>query len=275
MSDHTQFPCTTEGCINTVAWAGRGRYPKYCNDHRAYRTRPAALEALTVRSCVECDKTYAAVSRDTCSEKCRDRMKWRERAALIPKQDYYCQSCDSRTPLVWSGKGRHPVTCSGCKRRNRTPSPRRPRVSPAPVCATAECGRDAKARGMCTACYKRWARAEGMMKPETRTDRHREKEHRRRARKFGSGVSDHILARDLKAANPTPDCCLCDQPIDMALSYPDRMSWSLEHLTPLSLGGSHTRDNVAESHLRCNVLRRVTPIAEYRASLGLDRMADA
>lgn len=47
-------------------------------------------------------------------------------------------------------------------------------------------------------------------------------------------------------------CIVCDEPIDKNIEYPDKMSATLEHIIPLSKGGTHTWDNVAPSHLLCN-----------------------
>lgn len=47
-------------------------------------------------------------------------------------------------------------------------------------------------------------------------------------------------------------CIVCDEPIDKTIEYPDKMSATLEHIIPLSKGGTHTWDNVAPSHLLCN-----------------------
>lgn len=48
-------------------------------------------------------------------------------------------------------------------------------------------------------------------------------------------------------------CGICDGPIDKALRRPDLLSKSIDHIRPLSKGGSHTYDNVQASHLCCNV----------------------
>lgn len=47
-------------------------------------------------------------------------------------------------------------------------------------------------------------------------------------------------------------CIVCEQEIERHLEYPDKMSATLEHIIPLSRGGTHTWDNVAPSHLLCN-----------------------
>lgn len=48
-------------------------------------------------------------------------------------------------------------------------------------------------------------------------------------------------------------CYLCRSIINYDLSWPDPLSKSIDHLIPLSKGGSHTLKNVAYTHLRCNI----------------------
>ncbi|WP_420811833.1 HNH endonuclease [Kutzneria albida] len=48
-------------------------------------------------------------------------------------------------------------------------------------------------------------------------------------------------------------CGLCNEHIDYTLSWPNPGSPSLDHIVPLSRGGSHTYENVQAAHLGCNV----------------------
>ncbi|QOY37053.1 HNH endonuclease [Anaerobacillus isosaccharinicus] len=48
-------------------------------------------------------------------------------------------------------------------------------------------------------------------------------------------------------------CGICGDVVDDSLVYPDTMSASLDHIIPLSRGGSHTYENVQCSHLKCNI----------------------
>lgn len=48
-------------------------------------------------------------------------------------------------------------------------------------------------------------------------------------------------------------CGLCDKPVDRDSKWPAPLSPSLDHVTPLSLGGHHVYENVQLAHLRCNV----------------------
>lgn len=50
-------------------------------------------------------------------------------------------------------------------------------------------------------------------------------------------------------------CYLCLVPIDRQLRYPDPMSKSVDHVTPLALGGADSFDNVGAVHLRCNKVK--------------------
>jgi len=50
-------------------------------------------------------------------------------------------------------------------------------------------------------------------------------------------------------------CQLCGGTIDPALRAPHQGSKSLDHIVPVSKGGSHTRDNVQAAHLRCNQIK--------------------
>ena len=50
-------------------------------------------------------------------------------------------------------------------------------------------------------------------------------------------------------------CWICSEPINREARYPHPESVSLDHVRPLSWGGTHTRDNLAASHLTCNQAR--------------------
>lgn len=47
-------------------------------------------------------------------------------------------------------------------------------------------------------------------------------------------------------------CKLCDKEVDFGLKWPDLMSRTLDHIIPLSKGGTHTFDNVQLAHYSCN-----------------------
>lgn len=59
-------------------------------------------------------------------------------------------------------------------------------------------------------------------------------------------------------------CCLCGQPIDYSLAWPDPGSFSVEHLRPWSLDPAGREDpaNLGASHLGCNSSRQTKEIGE-------------
>lgn len=49
------------------------------------------------------------------------------------------------------------------------------------------------------------------------------------------------------------ECFLCREPIDRRRRCPDWKAATIEHLTPLAVGGTHTWDNVVPAHYKCNM----------------------
>ena len=47
-------------------------------------------------------------------------------------------------------------------------------------------------------------------------------------------------------------CQLCDKPIDRELRYPDPMCASIDHVIPVSMGGTNSAENLQASHYLCN-----------------------
>lgn len=73
----------------------------------------------------------------------------------------------------------------------------------------------------------------------------------RRSRYLRHGVSVmELFNRD------GADCSLCGEVIDMAVRHPDRMCPTVDHVLPVSRGGSHDESNLALAHLTCNVTKQ-------------------
>jgi 5-methylcytosine-specific restriction endonuclease McrA len=83
------------------------------------------------------------------------------------------------------------------------------------------------------------------------------KGHRRRARLRGSKVEPYVIAQVLEAYGT--DCHICKEPIDMKAprSVGKEKGWEkglhIDHLIPISQGGSDTLENVRPAHGLCNV----------------------
>ena len=50
-------------------------------------------------------------------------------------------------------------------------------------------------------------------------------------------------------------CGICGKPVDATLRFPDPGTPTLDHVIPISRGGSHTRDNVQLAHFYCNTAK--------------------
>ena len=50
-------------------------------------------------------------------------------------------------------------------------------------------------------------------------------------------------------------CALCGEPVDRAATFPAPLSASLDHIIPISRGGTHEPSNAQCTHLRCNVIK--------------------
>ena len=53
-------------------------------------------------------------------------------------------------------------------------------------------------------------------------------------------------------ARTKPPCHICGTEIDYTLTYPDPMSYVVDHIVPLNKGGTDTIDNAAAAHSTCN-----------------------
>lgn len=73
---------------------------------------------------------------------------------------------------------------------------------------------------------------------------------RRRAR-MSMVSADLVLLGDLLVEQEFA-CYLCQEVIDPACKFPDSRSPSVDHVVPLSRGGSGLRDNLRAAHLGCN-----------------------
>lgn len=52
-------------------------------------------------------------------------------------------------------------------------------------------------------------------------------------------------------------CQLCGKAVSLKLKHPHPMSASIDHIIPISCGGTHEPRNVQLTHLRCNLLKGV------------------
>ena len=92
--------------------------------------------------------------------------------------------------------------------------------------------------------------------PEQNAELNRRKEHRRRARKLENGIGLYTEKQVLELYGKL--CHICESKIN--LSAPRRVGtkgWEkglhIDHIVPISKGGSDTLDNVRPAHALCNL----------------------
>jgi 5-methylcytosine-specific restriction endonuclease McrA len=73
---------------------------------------------------------------------------------------------------------------------------------------------------------------------------------RKRARKFG--VAYEPVDKRKVFTRDNWRCGICREKVDKRLRWPHQMAASLDHVVPLSRGGSHTYANTQCAHSRCN-----------------------
>lgn len=78
--------------------------------------------------------------------------------------------------------------------------------------------------------------------------------HYYRAKRYGVAF-DASLSRIDVCERDGWVCGLCGKRVDASLAWPHPNSASLDHVVPLSAGGSHTLDNVQCAHLSCNMAK--------------------
>lgn len=228
----------------------------------------ARAERLFTRSafsCATCGKHHPDVQvvgrskrdRQYCDQKClnakysraarNSRLAERgSRFCLVCRQDISSRKLDAKFCSAF---------CSDVSRGARLPAP-----LPEIVCALEGCDVLFVPIRASTKCcsenhgkiqWNRASRADGRQLPGPWNDRRKANYHKRRAQKLGTQVEDirpiDIFERDIWL------CGLCSTPVDPDCAWPDPMSPSLDHVKPLSLGGTHTYENVQLAHLTCNV----------------------
>ena len=127
------------------------------------------------------------------------------------------------------------------------------------ICSS--CGHITKhySKGECNRCYRRKEYLRNRITYLSRFKRHykdnkeyyKNKKNKRRVLKYNSEYVYiniyNIYKRDRFK------CGICGLRVNTKLKHPHPYSPSLDHIIPLSKGGSHTPDNVQLAHLRCNI----------------------
>lgn len=253
MPDQKAAPCS--GCGSIYMRNRRARTtlcPTCCESARVAKIRATkqARKPLSLHPGPRCSVTWLA---------CRlcDRWHTRENPATVQatirsgitiKVTFCSATCRTLyRPIVTA---RH--QCPDCgETRIEEVRPGKGRIK---LCAP--CGR--RRKGTSRNGWRRRAKAAGTYRQEDN--------HRARARYYGVAY-EPISKREIYERDGWM-CGLCHQPVDPALTFPDPMSASLDHIVPMARGGPHLRHNVQCSHFICNS-RKGAGAAPTRGTLDL------
>lgn len=92
---------------------------------------------------------------------------------------------------------------------------------------------------------RRWRKAH----PQEAAERSRRRKALKRGATIGPIDIEAIKIRDKMR------CCICGRKVNEKLKHPHPDSLSFDHSHPLSLGGSHSQNNLRVAHLHCNLKR--------------------
>lgn len=109
--------------------------------------------------------------------------------------------------------------------------------------------------------YARKLCADCLAASERSTRRHAR--HVRRLRRKGAAVGERIDLKQLRQRDGDR-CHLCKRKVNARVHYNHNDYPSVDHLIPLSVGGSHAWQNVALAHRGCNSKRKTSGPAQLR-----------
>lgn len=259
--------CNFPGCDSP-----KRRYG-YCNSHsgRVYRNGNAQ------RNCPTCGEALSLESsggKRYCSEKCRVlpcEVEGCENARVAKKMctKHYkrvyefgvtllpqCQGCGKSMPAETVGGTKY---CSDACR---------------PRCEAPGCGDAQRAIGYCLRHANRviyhgglptlnfHCSLCGVLVERSYTDR-QQRSNKSCCEKCRTRISrQHGAYKTKVVRGGEAECGICGEGIDLALQYPDPACLSIDHVVPLSLGGTNNERNLQPAHLGCNTSKRnkLTPI---------------
>lgn len=226
----------------------RGRKKLYCSracNPNAYQPKNAGLS-----NCQNCGRPLADVGQPgrpkrNCSRKCRSAATKK----LKPLVERPCRICQK---AFYSNNPNHAFCCrpfyalgqknlasQRAKQRTEAKYPNRERTAPCGWCGelrTFKIG-ESVVNAYHPACTKEAERA-----------RYRIKTVKRQKHKNPNRISHEQVVREYGS-----DCHICNEPIDLTLPRTSKLGLTVDHLIPLSRGGTDTMPNLRPAHWGCNI----------------------
>jgi len=239
----SSVPAATRTICLTCAAEFRPATPfqRYCSpdcQQRRRRSRPGRGKNYSVRRCVNCEAMYSPSypSQRMCSMKCVGSTRARR-----------CERCNEPCPRRGGRPQSLCLTCSNELKAERRLTSRKAIAADVrqrqllvsvecPWCLTSFTRRHLGQRYCCTDCQ--------------RTANHRTKKARRRGAPGRLPSVWEIHRRD------NGICQLCHQKVDRRFTVPDRRAATIDHIVPVSKGGTNADGNLQLAHHGCNSRKR-------------------
>lgn len=199
---------------------------KYCAP--CYEKREAE-HSFRDMVCPECDAEFRArLPQVYCSARCGGKAS--RKAQLSKVREVECLACGQ----AFETRDSRPIACSvACKQwAKKYPGVKRKAERPCKECG--EIFSDTRMyRSYCSArCARRAMRV------------------KRRGRLAATYVEDVSVSQLLERDGS--NCMICYTPLDLDAKWPDRLSVTVDHAIPISLGGEHSLGNTQLAHAVCN-----------------------
>lgn len=267
-------------CEKEFIETNKGRKKKYCSrkcgdkaKHRRYLE-----ENKIVKVCEFCRKQYSARNKTQkyCSDSCSS--KGTNNYEIIKNREYIksCKVCDKEfTSLYANSKfcssecknSQYTHVCKHCNVEFKSKEKKRLFCSDKcslehtikNECFCQKCGKrfmgdNRRANKFCSRdCFYEYANITPAEVGTNSVGRYTDAHHIKRAKKFGV-LYQHIKPIEIYERDNWK-CGICNAGIDMNLCHPHPMSASIDHIIPLSKGGTHTESNVQSAHLKCNIYK--------------------